>query len=153
MKKTLFSVVVALAVLIGAYGSARAADSPHRDYRPGYTDNSCNNGGGAACHSIPKSTFLPSDIEDSLATDYTGFCLSCHNSAGEAHQKNPGTASTNKYLNVTGIILINATSMGNSHSWNGVIGTAGTRIPTLSGFKTDYNGNIIDGTAHMRPCS
>ena len=59
MKKTLLSVVVALAVLIGAYGLAMAADSPHKDYRPGYTDSSCNNGGGAACHAIPKSTFLP----------------------------------------------------------------------------------------------
>ncbi|MGC2423651.1 MAG: cytochrome c3 family protein [Nitrospirota bacterium] len=148
MKKTVFSVVVALAVLVGAYGLARAADSPHKDYRPGYTDSSCNNGGGAACHAIPKSTFLPADIADSLATDYTGFCVSCHNSAGEAHQKNPGSSSTNNYVNHTGI-NINA-STGNSHSWNGVIGNAGTRIPTLPGFKTDYNGNVFtDGTVHM----
>ncbi len=154
MKRSLIIVVVALVVLAGAYGLTMAdTDPPHSDYRPGYQGASCGtNPGTGACHDVTANTFLPNSFNhnDGTSDDYTIFCLSCHNSAGEAHNRNVGVASTNKYVNFTGIDP-NFPYTGNAHSWNGVIGNAGTRFPTLSGFMYDENGGYHPNspTLHM----
>ncbi|MHB8173495.1 MAG: cytochrome c3 family protein, partial [Nitrospirota bacterium] len=126
-------------------------DPPHSDYRPGYSGTGCAPGTGA-CHDVNQGTFLPNSFNhnDGAADDYTAFCLSCHNSAGEAHNRNVGVPSTNKYVNFTGIDP-NFQDTGNAHSWNGVIGNAGTRFPTLSGFMYDENGgyHANSPTLHM----
>jgi len=134
MKRTLLIVVIALSVLIGAYGIAGAASSenpisapPHTNFRQGY-NGSCLSSTGAACHAVPAIKFMPSPLNPDPTNDYTNFCLSCHNTAGEAHQRNPGSPSTNAYINKTGFNLTGAS--GNSHAWGRPIGNAGTTAPT-----------------------
>jgi len=134
MKRTLLLVVIALVVLKGAYGIAWADENPisappHTNFRQGY-NGSCLSNSGAACHTINSNKFLPFSFNNnSTGCDFTNFCLSCHNPAGEAHQRNPGSPSTNVYINKTGI---NVTGMkGNSHAWSRPIGNAGTTPPTL----------------------
>ena len=150
MKRTLFTVMIALAVLTGAYSIAGAADGPHVDYRPdaGSTGYSlgCN---GAACHpSLAQKTFLPQILDTAAAPnteDYTNFCLGCHNSAGEAHNKSAGSPSNNTYRGSTTI----PGNSGVSHSWNGQNHNAGTSTPTSAGFKTNRLGTVTDGTMFM----
>src|SRR3990172_10415818 len=108
-----------------------AASPPHTNYRPGY-GSTCSV--GAACHSFFKNKFLKASAETNPATDYTEFCLTCHNPAGEAHAKSAGSPSTNAYLNLTAFKSYSS-FRGSSHSWNGVNGKAGARTPTLSGFE------------------
>src|SRR5512135_963536 len=139
MNRMLLIVAVALAILAGGYGLAFAFDPPHYDYRllgnPGYQPlASCD---GTACHSFTKYQFLPGNLDGNVSNDFTNFCLSCHNSSGEAHEKQAGTPSNNVYNNFTGLLPGNA---GTSHSWNGYIGNAGTRVPTNPAF---------NGTAYM----
>ncbi len=147
MKRTLFTVMVALAILTGAYSIAGAADGPHTDYRPDASDTSnsgryyggCN---GAACHITTSVTFLPTVLDTTAPNekDYTNFCLACHNAAGEAHNKSAGTPSNNVYKGSTTILG----NSGVSHSWNGNIHNAGTTTPTSPGFVA-----VVDGTDYM----
>jgi len=122
--------------LFGGYGvgwAAPSASSPHSDYTPLYSNiGTCGGSYQGACHTYTKGSFLPVTIDNYAKTNFTKFCLSCHNSAGIAHDKSAGSPSTNTYPNVTGIYS------GNSHSWNGVVGNAGTVTPTL-----------FEGTNHM----
>ena len=139
MKMMLVAMAVALAILAGGYGIASAVDPPHNDYRllgnPGYKPlAACD---GTACHSFTNNRFLPGYLDGNASNDFTNFCLSCHSAAGEAHEKSAGTPSRNVYNNHTGLLPGNG---GSSHSWNGDIGNAGTRVPTISGFS---------GTAYM----
>jgi len=135
MKKTVSFVLVVIAVTLVGYGVSRAAEPPHTDYRTGY-GSSCFSGTGA-CHDVAKGTFLDHAYDRTAQTDYTDFCLSCHNASGEAHERSAGSAATEGYVNFTGLDK-SVPYSGNSHSWNGVIGNAGTVVPTLMG-----------GTTHM----
>ena len=110
---------------------AVTVNSVHTNYRTGYTGG-C--GTGAACHTLYKGSFLPAQLSADPSTNYTAFCLSCHNSAGEAHEKTAGSPSSIAYNNLTGF-RINTSYRGVSHSWTGRIGNAGTRIPVASGFR------------------
>src|SRR5512143_3471547 len=151
MNRTLLIVAVALAILAGGYGIASAADPPHSDYRlngtPGYMPQAtCD---GTACHSFTKSRFLQDNLANpSNTVDFTTFCLGCHNAAGEAHEKRAGSPSGNVYNNGTGLV---PGSSGDSHSWNGSIPNAGTRVPTSGGFSgTTYmpGGKVRCQTCH-----
>jgi predicted CXXCH cytochrome family protein len=130
-------IIIVSALFAGsAAATVYSPEPPHSDYRVGYL-GSC--GGGTACHSINKSTFLPESLDTTASRDYTNFCLGCHNAAGEAHDKSAGSASTNSYINLTGLDLTQSYS-GASHSWNGRNGNASTRTPLATDF---------DGTLHM----
>ena len=146
MKRTLLGVILALLVMAGAYGIAGAADPPHTDYEPAYSGSGCDD---AACHTITANQFLPQSLDQNspyapAMSDFTNFCLSCHNAAGEAHDRSAGAPSTNVYVNGTGFNLSTSYS-GTSHSWNGLIHNAGTRVPTSAGFV--YTG--YSGTSYM----
>ncbi len=151
MKRTLFTVMIALAILTGAYSIAGAVDGPHADYRPDVSDTS-NTGryyggcsSGAACH-LTRNTFLPADLGTGGSADMTNYCLTCHNTSGEAHNKSAGSPSNNLYHGSTTIQIGNA---GDSHSWNGKNLNAGTRTPTATGF----NGTVkMPGTDHRVTC-
>jgi len=153
MKRTLFTVMIALAVLTGAYSIAGAADGPHTDYRPGSLNAGTAYGGGdctkgAACHNISPVKFLPSVLDSAKVPgekDYTNFCIACHNAAGEAHNKSAGSPSSNIYNGSTTILG----DSGDSHSWNGKNHNAGTTTPTSTGFITDRDGVVSDGTLYM----
>ncbi len=157
MKRNLLAVITALAIVMGLYGLAWAlngANGPHADYRPGYSSTGCSS--NAACHVINKGSFLPQTLDNTLgytpANEYfTNFCLSCHNRSGEAHEKSVGTPSNNTYTNLTGLTPGNS---GVSHSWKGVIGNAGTRIPTETFFnRTGYmpHRTVACQTCHNAP--
>jgi predicted CxxxxCH...CXXCH cytochrome family protein len=88
---------------------------------------------------VTAGTFLPASIDNGAQTDFTEFCLSCHNATAEAHDRSVGSASTLNYVNQTGIDKSAAYS-GNAHSWNGVNGNAGTATPTLMGGTTHMPG-------------
>jgi len=147
MKRTLFTVMIALAVLTGAYSIAGAADGVHINYRAGGYSGACS-AGTAACHSISPVTFMPQALDSAAAPnpeDYANFCLTCHNAAGEAHNKSVGTPSNNVYKGST-------TTLGNSgvsHSWKGLNHNAGTRTPTAPDFAIEKYGIITDGTMFM----
>ncbi|MBI5190894.1 MAG: hypothetical protein HZA22_09480 [Nitrospirae bacterium] len=147
MKRTLLSVIVALVVLAGAYGIAGAVNGPHIDYRTGYAGGCSNT--ASACHSITKGTFLPSTLDKTIAPnekDYNDFCVTCHNVAGEAHNKSAGSPSTNVYSGQT--TLVPGSYKGTSHSWNGANGNAGTRTPTLA----TLVGYMDNGKAGCQTC-
>jgi len=143
MKKILLFLILGVCSLAATEVFAVTARSgPHIDYREGY---GAGCGDYAACHPINKNKFLPEDItrfDAPLESDYTNFCLACHNVAGEAHGKAAGSPSTNHYYNLTGFYP--GQYSGDSHSWNGLNGNAGTRTPTLSGFKKDGVGAGTD---------
>jgi predicted CXXCH cytochrome family protein len=137
MKRTMVVCGVILTLAAGTCGTAWSSTGgyapPHSDYRTGYLGG-C--GSGTACHSITKGTFLPDTLNNPPAPpypNYTNFCLSCHNAAGEAHEKAAGSPSTNVYVNFTGIDK-GASYTGDSHNWNGLSGNAGTRTPAASGY-------------------
>jgi predicted CXXCH cytochrome family protein len=98
---------------------------------------------------LSKSKFLPEDLPSSYTnSNYNNFCLSCHNTSGEAHDKSPGSASTNRYDNMTGS-FVPGSYTGDSHSWNGAAKGAGTRIPTdaqLAGHMP--NSRVLCQTCH-----
>src|SRR5512133_3632694 len=128
MKRTLFTVMIALAVLTGAYSIAGAADGVHINYRAGGYSGSCSSG-TAACHNVDRKVFLPYSLNQKPApyiANYANFCLTCHNAAGEAHNKSAGSPSNNVYRGSTTILG----NSGDSHSWNGLNHNAGTRTPT-----------------------
>jgi len=149
MKRTLFTVMIALAVLTGAYSIAGAVDGPHADYRPNAGGTGYYAGcSGAACHSVGGGVFLPQLLDTTAAPnpeDYANFCLTCHNAAGEAHNKSAGTPSNNVYHGSTTI----SGDSGVSHSWKGLNHNAGTRTPTSAGFATNRAGTVTDGTMFM----
>jgi predicted CXXCH cytochrome family protein len=87
--------------------------------------------------------FIPATLgTDSKNTDWSAFCVSCHNSAAEAHDKAVGSPSTAAYNNVTGA-LVPGSYEGNSHSWNGGIKAGGTRVPVAAGYNGYMPGNIV----------
>jgi len=142
MKHSLLAVKVVLVLLFGAFDAEAASfdpNNPHTNYRPGYQGN-C--GPGAACHNITKDKFLPSTLGMNAGNDYTDFCLSCHNSTGEAHDRPAGSASTNIYENVTGLLIPGSYS-GSSHSWNGSYRGAKARAPATGGMNTHMPGNKV----------
>jgi len=118
--------------------AATVLSRPHIDYRPGYSTGAGCGGTGSvstACHTINKVTFLPSNLNTDPApseNDFTNFCLACHNAAGEAHEKSPGSPSTNRYTNLTGFYP--GQYSGDSHSWNGLNGNAGHAYPDVNRF-------------------
>ncbi|MBI5696087.1 MAG: hypothetical protein HZC51_10170, partial [Nitrospirae bacterium] len=138
---------IVLAVLLAYARFACAAAPPHTDYRTGYTAG-CT--GGAACHTVTGGTFTPGTLDRTAAPnekDYTDFCVTCHNVAGEAHDKSAGTPSTNLYDNKTSFIPGNY--QGSSHNWKGLSGNAGTRTPANAAM-TSYvdNGKVGCQTCH-----
>jgi len=147
MKKTVSFVLVVIAItLVGSGLAGAVTDPPHSDYRGAgedYQGTSCI-GGNAACHDVAQGTFLPHAYNRVADTDYTEFCLSCHNAAGEAHDRSAGSAAKLPYVNLTGLDK-SMTYSGDSHSWNGVTGGAGTRVPTIQAFGSP----LTDPTNHM----
>jgi len=137
---------LALAGHAAAWAYTTPVAAPHLDYRVFTTaSNSGYNGGcgnGSACHSLTKDKFLPASIDTGATTDFTNFCLSCHNAAGEAHEKAPGSPSTNAYVNFTGLDK-GASYKGDSHSWRGIKGNAATRTPPTLGTAHMPGGNKI----------
>jgi len=139
--------LVFAAVLVISYGTAWAYDTPimppHKDYTPIYNNGFCGGSYEGACHDFNASTFLPETLGhvDNVDNkkDWTNFCLSCHNVSGEAHERSAGTPSTNTYSLGNRTTLVPGSYSGRSHSWNGVIGNAGTTFPNNSGFEGTKN--------------
>jgi predicted CXXCH cytochrome family protein len=138
--------------LIGGVAHARTNPGPpHTDYRVFSTTGNLSGyvggcaGNGVACHQVDKDKFLPATIDEGVATDFTNFCLSCHNAVGEAHDRRAGSPSTNAYVNKTGFNQ-DGPYRGDSHSWRGVSGNAGTRPPRLLGNMSTArmpNGDLV----------
>jgi predicted CXXCH cytochrome family protein len=151
MKRTFLGVIVALVIMAGAYGiswGVSGGSGPHTDYRSGYS--SCS--GSPACHTISKGTFIPEQLDLSHLRNFSNFCLTCHNASGEAHDKSVGSPSTNAYVNGTGFDQ-SGSYKGNSHSWKGNNGNAGTVTPGSAFFnRTTYMYNnkvVICETCHV----
>jgi len=144
--KPLLATAAFLGVCFGAADlqAVTTPSPPHTDYRPGYTTGCSSN--GTACHQLNKGLFLPETLDITnppSERDYTNFCLACHNATGEAHNKSVGAPSTNAYNNLTAFMFY-STFRGNSHSWKGLSHRAGTRTPTLDGFKKTLGGTGAD---------
>ena len=131
MKRIFFIIICSSCMLLVRQSFVYPQDPPHTNFRARY-NGACISNTGAACHIVNQGKFLPVSYTADPSVDYTNFCLSCHNPAAEAHQRNPGTPSSNSYVNQTGI---NTSGMkGNSHAWGRPIGNAGTRIPVEANF-------------------
>jgi len=144
MKRILGTAILGLLICSGAAYAVTTPSPPHTNYRPGYITGCSSN--GTACHQLSKGLFLPETLDITNPPnerDYTNFCLACHNAAGEAHNKSVGTPSTNAYNNLTAFRFYSS-YRGDSHSWNGRNNGAGTRTPTLDGFKKTSGGTGAD---------
>jgi len=134
-------------ILACGYASALAYDNnfagPHIDYTPKYGINCFGNNMGA-CHAYTSSAFMPETLGQDISKDWTGWCLSCHNATGEAHERKPGSPSTNAYSLSNRTTLVPGSYSGDSHSWTGNIGNAGSRVPTLTYMET--NTHMPNGT-------